>query len=236
MTTKSAFLTGFLFLILGTLEAQVSFPDRVAVSFGSDQEFVNGVQFANHYGLIDGHPYFLDESFRKGSVYVNSRWYEDVKLRYNIYTQKVEIEYRTAEGHINQFMSVPEMMPSFLLNTQEFRWMAFPDEEDAYYQVISSGTSICYIGWKKDMGLAKTSDSKEYEFTKPIITYWLKLDQELVSFQNRKSFVKAFPEYMQKEIKRLVMKRKYIFKYASVSEAEAMMKDALVLYERKYSP
>ena len=236
MTTKTLQLTFLLALLFGTLNGQLAFPEQVARTFGCDQELVNGIQFANHFGLIDGHPYFLDEGFREGSVYVNSQWYDNVIFRYNLYTQRLEIEYLTAEGNVNLYMSVAGMMTSFCMDTREFRLMEFPDEEAAYYLVISSGTSAAYIGWKKDLRLAKTSDSKVYEFTMPEISYWLKLDQELVTFHNRKSFRRAFPEYMQKELMRLVKQRKYIFRYPTVAEAEALMKDALRLYERGNTP
>lgn len=236
MRTKIIQLACLFTLIFGTLKGQLPFPEQVARTFGSDQELVNGIQFANHFGQIDGHPYFLNEGFREGSVYVNSQWYENIIYRYNIYTQKLEIEYLTAERNVNLFMSVPGMMTSFRMGKREFRLMEFPDEEAAYYLVLSSGTSAAYIGWKKDLVLAKTSESKDYEFSVPKISYWLKLDQELVTFHNRKSFKKAFPEYMQKELLRLVKQRKYIFRYPTVAEAEALLKDALLLYERGNAP
>ena len=232
MRTKTFQLICLLVLIFGTLNGQLAFPEQVARTFGCDQELVNGIQFANHFGLIDGHPYFLDAGFREGSVYVNSQWYEDVIFRYNLYTQRLEIEYLTANGNVNLYMSVAGMMTSFRMENREFRVMKFPDEEAAYYLVISSGASAAYIGWKKDMVLAETIDSKDYEFTMPEISYWLKLDQELVTFHKRKGFIKAFPEYMQKELLRLVKQRRYIFRYPTVAEAEALMKDALLLYER----
>ena len=235
-TTKATLPICFLLFLLGNLQAQHTFPEQVARTFGSDQELVNGIQFANHFGLIDGHPYFLDEGFREGSVYVNAKWYEDVIFRYNLYTQRLEIEYLTAEGNLNLYMAVAGMMTSFRMDKREFRLMEFPDEEAAYYLVISSGTSAAYIGWKKDLVLAKTSESKDYEFTMPEISYWLKLDQELVTFHNRKTFRESFPEYMQKELLRMVKQRRYIFSYPTVAEAEALMKDALLLYERGHAP
>ncbi len=69
----------------------------------------------------------------------------------------------------------------------------------------------------------------------PEISYWLKLDQELVSFHNMRSFKKAFPENIHKELKLLVKQRHYIFRYSTISGAEEMMKDVLLLYEREKS-
>jgi len=231
MITKDTFLLSFLLLTFGTLEGQLTFQERVSGAFGSDQELVNGIQFSNHYGRIDGQPYFLDGKFRDGSVYVNSQWYTHVTLRYNLYSQKVEIEYRTAEDNLNQFMSVAEKMSSFSMNGHLFKRMEFPDEAPVYYQVISSGSSVCYIGWKKKLGISKTSSNKENEFSLPEMSYFLKLDQKLARFHNRKTFKEAFPEQMQKEILKLVKQYKFSFKHPTVNEVETLIQAALQLYE-----
>ncbi len=233
---KASFLVSLLVLTFPFLEGQVSFPEVVAAGFGSDQELINGIQFSNHYGQIEGHPYFLDGRFRSGSVLVNNQKYEQVKLRYNLYSQKVEIEYRTAEGHLNQFMSVAELMPSFSLEGLEFRRMQFPDKPAGYYQVISSGKGACYIGWKKEMRLTQNRSSGAYEFTLSKTQYWLRLDQQVTSFHNRKSFIAAFPGHRQKEISMLLKKWEFTFRQPSVQKVEAMIKDALRLYEKDNLP
>ena len=232
MTTKNILVLSFLLLTFGSLNGQLTFHERVAGELGSDQELVNGIQFSNHYGRIDGQPYFLDGKFREGSVYVNSQWYKQVMLRYNLYSQKLEIEYHTAEGHLNQFMSVAEKMSSFTLNGHVFKRLEFPDEESAYYQVISSGSNVCYIAWKKKLGSSKTSSNKENEFSLPEMSYHLKLNQELVDFHNRKTFSEAFPEQMRKDITKLVKQQKYSFKHPTIIEVETLFRAALQLYER----
>jgi len=238
MTTKVTSLLSFLILSFGTLNGQPAFPDCVAGAFGSDQELVNGIQFSNHYGRIDGQPYFLDGMFREGSVYVNSQWYKHVMLRYNIYSQKVEIEYLTAEVNLNQFMSVPENVSAFKLDGHVFKRLVFPDEEPAYYQVLSAGSNECYIAWEKKLGSSKTSSNNEHEFTLPKISYSMKLEQGqgLVDFHNRKTFKEAFPEQMQKKIAKLVKQQKFSFKHPTVNEVEILIQSALQLYERDSSP
>ena len=164
MPKVSLIISIFYAFILADLDGQATFSDLVARTFGTDQELVNGIQFSNHYGRIDGHPYFLDSRFRSGSVYVNNQLYEPVMLRYNLYSQKVEIEYRTIDGNLNQFMSVPELMPSFTMEGYHFRHMEFPGEIPGYYLELSSGEHAGYIGWRKELKLSHGS-SRDYEFT-----------------------------------------------------------------------
>jgi len=227
----------FLLILPGrNLLAQASFPELVAKAFGSDQELVNGIQFANHYSMVDGHPYFLDEQFRSGSINVNNQVYEGQRIRYNLFSQMLEVEYRTTEGNLNQFMSVPELIPSFTLENRAFVRMQPSDEQTAYYQVISSGTISCYVGWKKTKKLSRSDSSREYQFSAPISTYWLKLGQQLIPFHNKKSFIAIFPEHMKKDISRMLKQERYSFRQASVFEAEEMIQAAIQIYEREELP
>jgi hypothetical protein len=221
---------------MGTgLDGQATFTELVDRAFGSDQELVNGIQFSNHYGRIDGHPYFLDSRFREGSVWVNNQWYDHIRLRYNLYSQKVEIEYRTINGNLNQYMSVPELMPSFSMEGYHFKRMQFPDEAPIYYLVVSSGRSAGYIGWRKELRISHSS-SRDYEFSPAEIEYWLMLEHLLTPFHNRKTFLAIFPEKMRRNVRKYLKKQKYSFRQPSVQKAVEMIKGALLLYEMEKSP
>jgi hypothetical protein len=225
-----------LVLSLNALFAQPDFPGLVEGAFGNDQELINGIQFSNHYSLVDGHPYYLDTHFREGSLTLNNERYEDRFIRYNLFSQRLEMEYRTPEGYLNQFMTVPELISSFTLGDRVFERMQPGDESVAYYQVISRGGTNCYIGWKKVMKLSRSDSSREYMFSAPMTTYWLNTAQGLQPFHNKKTFIALFPEAIQKEISRLLKRSKYSFRQPTVTEAESMISAALLLYERGELP
>ena len=234
MPKVSLIISIFLASVLADLNGQATFSELVARTFGTDQELVNGIQFSNHYGRIDGHPYFLDERFRTGSVYVNNQLYEPVMLRYNLYSQKVEIEYRTIDGNLNQYMSVPELMPSFSMEGYQFRHMEFPGEVPGYYLEVSSGEHKGYIGWRKELRLSHSS-SRDYEFTAEMVSYWMVLEGQPETFHNKRTFLEIFPPQMRSDLAGLLKQRKYSFKHPSVSEAMKMIRAALLLYDKENS-
>lgn len=233
---KLPFIINLLLLPCHLLIGQVSFPDLVAAAFGSDQELINGIQFANHYGMVDGHPYFLDKQFRDGDVYIADQLYERMRIRYNLYSQKVEMEYQHKNGNLIQYMSVPELMPSFSIEGRTFERLQFGDGAPAYYQVVPSGKNACYIGWSKEMNTARNNSFRAYQFSAPKINYWLRLGQELRPFHNRKTFIILFPEQIQKEILQMLKQRRYSFKNATVVQAEEMILAALGIYEIQVIP
>jgi len=223
-------------LPMKVLFAQPVFPELVADAFGSDQELINGIQFANHYSRVDGHPYYLDEQFRPGSLHLNNEVYEGQRIRYNLFSQRIEVEYRSPDGHLNQFMSVPEHIPSFKLENRHFERKQMGNEPPAYYQVISSEVISCYIAWKKIMKLSRSDTSREYQFSAPVSTCWLRLGKEMLPFHNRKDFIAIFPEEIRKDISRLLKEQKYSFKQAGILEAERMILAAMQIYEREILP
>ncbi|MCK5068537.1 MAG: hypothetical protein KAR16_13910 [Bacteroidales bacterium] len=215
------------------LVAQLTFGELVDRSFGSDQVLVNGIQFSNQYIRIDGNPYFMEGRFRTGSLCINDQCYEQVRLRYNLSTQKVEIEYQTPRGHLNQLITVPEQMPAFSLEGYEFRRMQLGEDAPAYYMVLTSGSTNCYVGWTKDV---LGGGSSQESFSLPLRKYWIQLGQEWTTFDDRRTYVRAFPRERQKEFRDLLKKEKFLFYQATILETADMVLATIRLYEEGEGP
>lgn len=226
----------FLMVWSGSLLGQPLFPELVARAYGSDQELINGIQFSNQYGGIVGHPYLLDGKFRAGSVCIDDRWIDGVLLRYNLYTQNVEIAYRTTEGNRNQIISVPGLMPAFSMGNFKFQRMDFPEDPPAYYQVVGSGNQICYVGWTREVEPTDNSSSKPYQFSSTERKYWLWVDTEMKSFHNRKSFIGIFPRHQQRLVSKWVKQQNVSFQQSSPEEVEAQIQNIFRLYDHPKLP
>ncbi|MDF1576112.1 MAG: hypothetical protein P1P86_13070 [Bacteroidales bacterium] len=210
------------------LRAQGSFSELVDRSFGSKQELVNGIQFSNQYIRSEGQPYWIDGHFRKGSVCINQQWYEQVKIRYNLYSQKLELEYHSPEGHLNQIMTVPENISDFSLEGYVFRRMQFAEELPAYYQVVSSGTTICYVGWSRDL-LGNSSSGTS--FAPPERRYRILQGDQWKVFRDQRTYLRVFPKERKRDFKRLLRQRNYNFQRATTREMVEMLLDTMRLLE-----
>lgn len=230
---RSALLYLFFLSLPLHLAAQSSFEELVDHAFGIDQGLVNGIQFSNQYILIEGDPYFISEGYNVGSVKINNTWYDYVPMRYNLYTQKVEIQYLSREGHMNQLITVPEKMSAFLLHGFEFRRVQIKKENPSYYMVLSSAETDCFVEWRMN---ALGGGSSQRRFGPLKRTYWILLGDEYVAFDNRKSYLRTFPAERKKEFKKLVKNRKYYFQMATVSALEEFIGATLSLYEKGERP
>ena len=82
----------------GALEDDLNYSELVGKAYGLDQELVNGVQYFNRYRATLGHPYFLGDMFQMGSATIRGRNYSDVKLKYDLFSQHLEVKYKNYLG------------------------------------------------------------------------------------------------------------------------------------------
>jgi hypothetical protein len=219
------------------LAGQQTFPLLVDRAFGSDQVLVNGIQFSNQYIRAEGDPYWRDYLHREGAVCINDQWFSrQIWLRYNLYSSRVEMEYISPEGDRNQLITVPEQMSAFIIDGTEFRKMQMGEEEPAYFQVHSSGSSTCYVKWSMEM---RGEGSSDPSFAPARRAYWLDSGElgpegvQWITFHDRKSYLEAFPSERQKHFKRLLKQQKFSFKQATIPEMEQMIEATIHLYEEE---
>ena len=217
----------------GSLCSQGSFVKRVDQAFGSDQVLVNGIQFSNQYIRSEGNPYWMDGKFRTGSVCINGQWYEQLKLRYNLYSHKLELEYRTPEGHLNQIITVPEHITAFSLEGYAFRRMQIGKEAPGYLQVLSAGGTTFYIGWSRDR---PGSESSTTRFGPIAREYWMQQGEGWLNFRDRKSYLRAFPPEQKRDFKKLLKQQDFYFQNATTGEMAEMLMATIRLLEEGGEP
>ncbi len=199
-------------------DSQPAYPELVDRAYGQDQELVNGMQYYNHHPRSLGNPYLLEGFVHQGSVSIRGVIYKNVWLKYDIYTQQVEVEYRTLNGADNQVVLVGDRVDEFRIGEHFFRNLSFKGEPEQFFQVIGSGRMICYISWDKKL-IPRVSDSRfTEEYTSPKRKYLLELDGEISEFQSKSDFVKLFPENRKKEMKKLVRQNSMQFRIASPAQ------------------
>jgi hypothetical protein len=184
--------------------SQPEYPVLVDLAYGQDQELVNGMQYYNHHPRSNGNPYLLEGFVHQGSVSIRGVVYINIWLRYDIYAQQVEVEYRTLNGAGNQVVLVGDRVDEFQIGEYLFQNLSFNGTQEQFYQVIGSERMVCYISWEKKL-IPVSGDTRFIEkFTLPKRKYLLDLDGEISKFQNKKDFVKLFPPAMKKEMKKLI--------------------------------
>ncbi len=204
-------------------DTQLSFPALVDRAYGQDQELVNGLQYFNHHPRSLGNPYLIDGFVRPGWVSIRGVIYKNIWLRYDIYYQQVEVEYRTLNGADNQVVLVGDRLDHFQIGEHFFRNLSFAGQKEQFYQVIGSGSLVCYIHWEKKLVPISGNSRFIEEFTQAKRQYWLELNGKISEFQSKKDFIKLFPEARKKEMKRLVRQNNLQFRMASPAQLKLFL-------------
>ena len=164
-----------LFFLFATLAGQGTFPDLVENAYGLDQDLVNGIQYSNRYMRSEGNPYFQEDSFKNGSVSINGKIYQNVQLKYDLFSQRVEIKHDKILGRNYRYITISDRMEAFSLGAYEFRKLNIQENPERYYQVINTGHFTCLVHWEKKLVPLDNSAIYIDHFTHPRFYYWLEL-------------------------------------------------------------
>jgi len=195
-----------------------SYAHLVKRGYGLDQDLINGLQYYNRHTLSTGHPYFQNNQFTRGSISIKGEIFHDVRLKYDIHSQNVELEYEKFSGGKNQVITIFDQVDAFILGEYQFQRLSIEKESEKYHQVISTACFTIYVFWEKELLPLNGSTTHVEQFADAKHTLWLDLDGELTPFNSRKDFSECFPEEDQKEIKRLLSKNQFRFRTAQVDE------------------
>jgi len=202
----------------GALEDDFNYSELVGKAYGLDQELVNGVQYYNRYRASLGHPYFLGDMFQMGSATIRGRNYSDVKLKYDLFSQHLEVEYQDFSGGEKQIILVTDWVQAFLIGQHQFQKLNLEEDQNKYYQVIKMDCFTCYVHWSKERIPLKGSTTHSGEFAEAKRTLFLEMDRNIKGFKKRKQFVSLFPVERQKQIKRYMKKIGFQIRNATPDE------------------
>ena len=216
---RAAIAAGILIFVwtLPVSGQQTSLAGQVQKAYGLDQDLVNGTQYYNRYLRAQGHPYFLEKTFFDGTLILNGREYPDVHLKYDIYSQQVEMEFTNFSGTRNHLVAVTDHVDGFILG--DYRFSKFDSERgEKFCMVIRTEQFSCYIHWRKKLHPLSNDTYYFEQFTDVNPSFTLEMEGEALSFKSRRTFSGCFPESRQKEIRRLLRQKHFTFKNAIPDE------------------
>jgi hypothetical protein len=218
---KRGFLITILFLsVYAFSRAQPTVPDREELfmevveaskeNYGVNPLLQNGVFYENRYMTAEGHPFLLEDAFKSGFISFRNSRYEGVRLKYDIFTQQVVINHEQ-EGIVLQNYLSNEFIECFSIDERNFERIAFEDGNPGFYQVVFDGDDLaCYYQWYKTRTESHEAGAyKIFVFSEDKLRRYLLIDGILTRYRNNRSFVKAFPKVIGKQV-RVYLKEKGI--------------------------
>ncbi len=179
---------------------------------GPDYNLQNGICYVDLYTPARGHPYFGEKSYNTGSIVISGTEYPEVKLKYDICNQRVQLYYVQPSGESDQIILCNEFIERFSFDGKLFRKLFFNETGEQYFQVIEAGNIVCLYYHRKTMSFHNTTTSVSYVYSHPGRKAYLLIDGSLHQFWPKGSFVRIFPKEHRKNIRRYIRKNRFFIK------------------------
>lgn len=155
---------------------------------------------------------FLDgPQFVKGSVEFRGEKFTHILLNYDIYNQKVVLEYKTQNNKLREIVLPNIWIKSFHLGEMHFETLSFPGTKPSIYQIIGRGHFQILYAWSKNVNYGdntNVSDQAFLVFSKPLKETYLRSGDKLMPYKNNESFVALFDPENKPLLKKYLRKNR----------------------------
>jgi hypothetical protein len=158
-------------------------------TYGLDQKLISGIQYYSKNPRALGNEFFGTGEFSDGRLIINGSEYDKVKIRYDIYDQRINLLFNYDSSAANTIIIEGYKVNEFEMNGMLFRKSYFPGKDTSFYQVIAEGRVSCFYCWYKNLTL-QTSSRNVYEYSEPRRKSYLLIDSTLTRYTWKHTFLK----------------------------------------------
>ncbi len=179
--------------------------------FGDDERLITG-----HYyhgptlGPITGHPYYLDESWKIGTIEIDDVIFDGLQVKYDIYLNWLILNYTSTDNAVHQIGLNSGKINRIKMSNSEF--IPLPGSRDStgipFAELISDGPVQYLVTKSKSLEIANNPGSSDYEY-KEYIKQYLYYNGTLQSFRTKNTLYKTFPG-MKSQLKRFA-RQNYLY-------------------------
>ena len=163
--------------------------------YGVDQQLVNGQYYYGAlHGSINGDPYYIDDSFKMGSVMVDSNLFSNLNLQYDIYLNNVVLRYISINSSLIELSLINRKIDQFEMDGRLFRPLT--EENGAgkrmFCEVVAEGHISYYVLRKKRLAL--TNGSGTYYEYKETVNGYLIIGDDKIPIKKNKTLYNLYPD------------------------------------------
>jgi hypothetical protein len=198
-----SFLVILLFILFGRLTSQDVALDMDRV-YGLDPLLYNGKKYS--YFLphgTGGNQFLLSADYHIGEVAIRGKKFEGVSINYDIYNQQLLLQYINESGAIDIIMISKAWLESFRVDNMLFRYLSLNDGP-RFYQVLGEGPFFILYYCRKDLKLDYANGTSNFTFSKPRISRYVLINDDIYPFGNTRGLVSIFDPALKNRIREYI--------------------------------
>lgn len=184
--------------------------------YGSDPLLYNGRHYTFFLPLnTGGNQYFSGPQFETGSATIRNVTYNGLVLNYDIYNQKLILEYKNNLDATSLIIISDAWLESFSFKDFNFELISSQDTLKRIYQVLGTGPNRILYYWEKYLNLDSFQGSKNHFFSNPKKEMNVYAGNQILRYWNNKIFYSLFASDKRIAIKEYLRKNKINVKKAT---------------------
>lgn len=208
----------FFMLILILTPGIIFSQDAVSLfdqTYGPDPLLYNGRKYTYYLPSgTQGHQFLYSSEFKVGTVRISGKTFGNILLNYDIYNQQLVMKINDPTGAESIIELSKAWLEAFHIENKDFILFG-KDDDKRFYQVLGKGPAYILYYFSKNIRLDATYGTTQYAFKPPDKSMYLLCDNDLIPFRNNKSFINAWDENQQIELKKYLKKNKINVKKAN---------------------
>lgn len=160
---------------------------------------VNGRAYYSPYAGAKGHPFFLENSWQKGTVIKGGNQFYDLELKYDIYQDALVYRYNIFSGSVKEVVLKKQDVSSFTIGNTAFINIKQGIYEvnpklTGYYQLIYMGRAGLLVRKTKSIDVTVTADNPYGEYIAEPDQICILKDNMLFKLKYRNSLIRILNE------------------------------------------
>ncbi len=189
--------------------------------YGADDRIAYGKIYAPSNKKVIGHPFFLSEQMKKGTLFLNGLKFKNVNLNYQIVTDQIfyKGENPTITILTNSYIDSLIIEDHILINSDKINIT----NPMGFMELLFQGHHVSYLKHKVGITMVTTSNSVSTKYLSPKFNLYIKHNNQLISLNTKKRLLSYF-DSNKKEISRFMKRNKIKFKKATSSQLLSLLK------------
>lgn len=170
-----------------------------------------------------GNQFFVDKNFFEGSVRIKGNLYDSLTLNYDIFNQRLIMEFYTVEKNRLLISLSNAWLDSFTLGQKHFKALKINGGNKEFYQAFGHGYYKILYYWHKNMNFVISTGTSYYVFSKPYKTTLLLSGNNAKSFKSNSQFIRLFDKKTRSVIAKFIRQHNINIKRAGDQEIQELI-------------
>jgi hypothetical protein len=191
--------------------------------YGVDQRLVSGsYYYGPRKGLILGHAFFIDETWKKGSVSLDNISYENLDLKYDIVQNQVVLKFKNLNHSEFMISLQKENIDTFWMDNRVFvPFLADTSNNSKRFCELMAIGEVNYLISKRKVFQLVNGSTYDFEYQEYILQY-LQINNQWIPFNRWRKIFHLFPDIKQ-DLKKFIRSEGLILWKKKIDERKVMI-------------